>query len=192
MVDLDGTVLDWFSAFLDYMNSSLNLSIKEEDITDYLWFKSVPGLSEEMFWRTFENFGRAGGYRNLKPFDGSVKALWTLAANGYDLWYVTKRPSYTKEDTKFALENLNLPFHKQLRVVEDSKSPIVNELSCDAIIDDSPSVLTDLAINTRATIYCMDSKVNRFLDDTWLIRVKSWAEFLDKEAQLIGRPLCHL
>lgn len=176
--DLDGTVFCWGSAFLDWLNKELSLNIQESQITDYLWFKSVPGLSEEIFWHEFERFGRCGGYRHLKPLPGAIDGLHKLAAAGYDIWYITKRPLYTEQDTKDSLEEHNLPFHKQLYVIEGLKSPLVRALNCDIFIDDSPSILTDVMLNTAAKVYCMDSRCNRHMDNTWMTRVHSWDEFV--------------
>lgn len=181
-VDLDGISFDFINAFRLWLNDHLDLHIKEEEITSYYWHENRDDINEADFWREFDAFGLAGGYRNLKLLPGTLEALSAIADAGHEIYYVTNRPEYALEDTIAALKEHNFPFRENLIFAKGSKSPIIKEKNIDVFIDDSPRTIEEITVNTRASVYCRNYKFNEHLDDTFFTRVNSWEEFLEYES----------
>jgi uncharacterized HAD superfamily protein len=179
-IDLDGVCFDFVNPFRLWLNDHLHCHLEEEEITSYYWYEDTD-ISKEEFFREFDSFGHAGGYRNLPLLSGTKEALNAIVANGHEIMYVTNRPEYALRDTIAALKEHNFPFRKQLIFAKGKKSPIIKEKNIDVFIDDSPRTITEITALTRATIYCRSYPFNEYLDDTFFTRVNSWDEFLEHE-----------
>ena len=180
-IDLDGVCFDFMGAFIEWLNGTLPVNLDKKEITSYYWHETTD-VSKEDFDREFDNFGIEGhGYRNLELLDGALEGLKRIHEAGHKIVYITSRPTYTEQDTIDCLGEHEFPQRENLYFSQGSKAPLVKELNVDVFIDDSPSTVTDLSVNTRATIYCRSYKFNEHLDDTFFTRVDSWTEFMDAE-----------
>jgi len=179
-IDLDGVSFKFCQAFCKWLYHRTGVYCNANNLTDYYWYKCVPGLTEEVFWKEFHEFGRAAGYRNLDLIPETISSLRSLEAAGHKLVYITHRPIYSFFDTIEALKEHDFPQRESLVYVKDSKVEWVNELGVDVYIDDSPNVLPELCGKTKTKVYCRDYAYNRHLDLDFT-RVSSWSEFLELE-----------
>ena len=178
-IDLDGVSFDFVQGFLDHLNMVLGMNLTKEDVKSYYWYETADDISKERFFEEFHRFGRAKGYRNLAVIPGTLEALRAIVADGHNVYFITNRPAYALQDTIEALEEHNFPCRENLIFAKGDKSPVIKEKGVDVFIDDSPKTLSQITANTRATIYCRSYEYNNHLDETFLTRVNSWAEFLE-------------
>ncbi len=182
-IDLDGVCFDFLGPCLEFMSSELHRHFDRNEVTSYYWFENEDvDLTEKEFWNEFHKFGKENhGYRRLPLLPGTIEALRAIVAAGHEICYITSRPEYALQDTIDALEEHDFPFRENLRFAKGKKTPIINELSVDVFIDDSPTTIPEITANTRATIYCRSYKCNEHLDETFFTRVYNWEEFLQYE-----------
>jgi uncharacterized HAD superfamily protein len=182
-IDLDGICFDFLHAFCDFLHENAGVTIPaDEEITSYYWYETVDGLDKDTFWREFDNFTKADGYRNLKILEGTKEALQAIVDAGHEIMYITNRPPEALEATKAALEEHGLPFRDRLVFAKGAKAPVIREYGVSVFIDDSPRTIAEICANTDATIYCRDYPCNRGIHDIHnYTRVHSWDEFLEAE-----------
>ena len=181
--DIDGCLTDFLNAFRMWLNDALPVFLDEHEITSYYWYETTD-ISKEDFFTEFDKFGIEGhGYRHLKLLDGAKECLQRIHDAGHEIHYITNRPQYALQDTIDYFKEHEFPQSENLHFACGSKSPLIRELNIDVFIEDSPSTLEDITINTRATIYCRDYQYNRHLDDSlnWWVRVGSLNEFMEIE-----------
>jgi len=181
-VDLDGVCFDFLDVFINRLNDVFNLSLTKEDITDYYWYKITEGLSKEQFFDEFHKFGYSGGYRTLPVLAGTIDALERIESGGHEIFYITNRPEYARQDTIAALRENGFPSSKNLFFTDGSKSPLINKLNIGVFIEDSDANIMDIADHTEAYIYCVDYPYNRKIEHHNVERIKDWDDFLLAEA----------
>lgn len=184
-IDLDGVCYDFIPRFSQYLKNYTGVQYDNSEITDYYWYKCIPGLKEDDFWEAFDAFGvTCQGYRNLPVIDGAKEGIRFLMENANDVWFITGRPHYAFEQTADALERdfgVNSD-HIIFSSGKDYKSNVVNRLEIDVFIDDGPHYVRSLSKNTSAKVYLMRSAPYGFLvDDPDIIAVDTWKEFIDRE-----------
>jgi uncharacterized HAD superfamily protein len=177
--DIDGCVQDFVGGFLSYLNKKYNKLLTTDDVLDYYWYECVDWLTEEMFWESFHEFGKDGGYFGLKLYHGFKETL-DFVKDNHNYYFITHRPDYAYEDTvRFLGNNFYIPEDKII-FAPGNKSVTVNRLGVDVFIDDSPKTLMDLRCNTDAYVFCMDHLYNRHLTNEEVHRVHNWSEFLEE------------
>lgn len=97
--DIDGTLGDWRSSFIDWFKQSpegkewieLNGDLSK-DTYSTLSLETDIGLPYSVYQRAKERFEDSGGYMTLKSFLSSLFTLQTLAGNGAVIYVYTARP----------------------------------------------------------------------------------------------------
>lgn len=190
-IDLDGVCFDFAGAFLSWLNGALDMSMEREEITSYYWYESSDDISKEDFFREFDKFGDEGhGYRHLELLPGAAEGLKKIHEAGHNIYYITNRPEYARNDTILALEEHGFPQRENLYFAKGAKAPLIREFNVDIFIDDSPRTIGELTANTDAKIYCRNYKFNEHLDEhldtNSFTRVNNWEEFLEYEGFCVG------
>jgi len=181
-IDLDGVCFDFTNSFRQWLNDKLSIDIGQEEVTSYYWYEGRDDLSKKEFFEEFDKFGIEGhGYRHLDVLPGTKDALQKIVDAGHDIYYITNRPLYARQDTIDCLEEHEFPFRENLHFAKGAKGPLIKKFAVDVFIDDSPRTLVEVTVDTRATIYCRNYPFNSHIDDTWLTRVDSWDEFIKAE-----------
>ncbi|TFH25860.1 hypothetical protein E4G67_00320 [Candidatus Bathyarchaeota archaeon] len=181
-IDLDGVCFDFLHAFSKWLEDKTGIEMpQDEEITSYYWHETVEGLEEDTFWREFHKFGQAGGYKYLELLPDAKEGLEAIKRAGHRIIYITNRPDYALCDTQLALQYHLFPFSDNLIFANGSKSPIIKMHRVDVFIDDSPSTIEEISMQTSARIYCKDYPFNRKLKPGRFTRVHSWEEFLAHE-----------
>jgi uncharacterized HAD superfamily protein len=181
-IDLDGVCFDFVGAFSSWLKAKLNLSYEDNQITEYHWYRCIPGMSETDFFREFHNFGHAGMYESLGLIHGCVAGVHRMLANG-QLWFITARPDYVKAQTieavkrAFGLDERQIVFSHG----KDYKANAVNSLQIDTFVEDGPQYAESIAANTGAKVYLIDKPYNQKVNHPKIHRVISWDEILVRE-----------
>ncbi len=181
-IDLDGVCFDFLNPFRIHLNEKFGSDLEEEDITEYNWYKNTDKFDKDDFFREFHKFGKAGAYRNFEIIPGAIDALEKIVNAGHEIFYITNRPAYTKQDTVDIMEEHKLPHRENLFYANGDKAPIVNDLNIDVFVDDSSRILGNLVENTGVKIYCMHFTHNRDVEHERITRIKDWDDFLLAEA----------
>lgn len=180
-IDLDGVCFDFLNAFRTRINSAFNTNIQEEEITSYFWFDGND-VTEDQFWSEFHKFGQEGGYRHLDVLPGTLDALQRIVSEGHQIYYITNRPEYARQDTIDALEEHDFPFRKNLFFALGDKPPLINKLKIDVFVEDSGRTIEKVAKQTDAAIYCVDYPHNKGIVGRKIFRIRDWDDFLLAEA----------
>lgn len=176
--DIDGCLACFSEPFTHYLSNAYNQKISSKDIYDYSWWKCFAGMTEDVFWRHFHEFGKAGHYRNFPLFKDAAAHV-TKLLEMYDYHFVTSRPDYTHKDTLVWLEN-NFGIDDPDKITfcrNGLKSDAINELDIDIFIEDAPHHAQDIVNNTPAYLYLMDAPYNKdvIISDN-MTRVYNWEQ----------------
>lgn len=182
-IDLDGVCFDFTTAFSGWLKEKLCVDYKEEDIVEYHWYKCIPSISEENFFKEFHRFGHAGMYANLSLLPGATVAVDRIRSRGHKLWFVTARPKYARNDTIDAVQKAFGVSEKQIVFSggKDYKAEAVNLLGVNVFVEDGPHYAESVANGTRSLVYLMDKPYNRKVTNPKIIRVNSWADVMQEE-----------
>jgi uncharacterized HAD superfamily protein len=181
-IDLDGVCFDFLNPFRTRINNAFDWNIQQEEITSYYWYEGTD-VTKEQFFSEFHKFGEEGGYRNLPLLPGTMDTLERIVNDGNEIFYITNRPEYARQDTIDALEEHGFPFRKNLFFAHGDKSSLINKLNIGVFVEDSGRTIRDIVKNTSAYTYCVDYAHNRDLEDHHNIeRIKDWDDFLLAEA----------
>lgn len=181
-IDLDGVCFDFLNVFRKHLNKVFNIDLKEEEITSYYWYENTDEISKEDFFTEFHRFGRAAAYRTLPVLAGTLDSLERIQNAGHEIFYITNRPEYSRQDTIDALKKHGFPSRKNLFYTKGSKSSLIEKLNINVFIEDAPHNIIDIAHNTKAYVYCVDYPYNRKVEHHNIERIKDWDDFLLAEA----------
>lgn len=181
--DLDNVVYSFVRAFNNHLSKTVGSNIAYEDIKDYYWHNAIDGLSENQFFTELDRFGCSGGYLNLKLIKNAVSVITILDEIADDIYFVTGRPAYAKEDTEKALKRDFQLKHSGLHFShgDDHKADAINSLGIDVFVEDAPHYAMSIAENTGAIVYLMDAPYNQQVSHPKITRVNSWFELLIEE-----------
>ncbi len=182
-VDLDGVCYNFVGPFSSWLKENLRISYSDNEIVDYHWYNCIPGLSEQDFWNEFHRWGKAGSYRDLDLLPGARDGVLWLMDNGVDVYFITARPEYAKEQTIESLEK-HFPLNRDKLIFADgSKGKVkeVNELGIDVIIEDAPHNANLIVEKTPAGVYLVDTSYNQDIRHPRIKRVSHWDEIVSME-----------
>lgn len=176
-LDIDGVLVDFARPFNSWLEKSLGVKCPAH-ITDYSWYKCVPGLTFEGFWTEFDRFGQSGAYRDMPLIDGAKSAVRKIAEH-YDVWFITSRPDYATQDTYDAIHrDFGFEPSKVIMARSGKKSNEINKLGIKFFVEDAPHHAEDIAENTNCKLYLMDTHYNREVKHPRATRVSDWDEIL--------------
>ena len=171
LVDLDDTITDLLTPWLDELNSRHRLSVTREDVKEWDMKKAFPSLTYE---EIYEPLRDKELWKRVRPLPGAREYLEKLILRGHKLYIVTTT-HYTT--LKMKLEECffrYFPFIGYDRVVITSDKSIIRG---NILIDDNPENLTS---GVHWGIL-MDAPYNRSFDEKkyGVLRVRSWKEIYD-------------
>lgn len=159
-VDIDNTIWDLVTPWLNYYNRRHNDDVKYEDVTEYSFFDIIKNITrEEMLGLLNEN----EFWSEVKPYPGSYKYLKKLN-DEFEL-YIATSTSYRTPREKFDKLFTFFDFLTEDQLITISKKQLLN---VDIMIDDCVDCLT----SGNYTKLLIDTPYNRDVADDTLIRVK--------------------
>jgi 5'(3')-deoxyribonucleotidase len=163
-VDIDNTLWDLITPWLDYYNRRYNDNIRYEEIVDYNFFNIIKTitreemlhlLSEKEFWD------------NVYPYPTSIPFLKKLN-DEFEL-YIATSTSYKTPREKFDKLFTFFDFLDEDQLIVTSKKQLLN---VDIMIDDC----ADCLIGGDYTKLLIDAPYNRNVKDNKIIRVYNLAD----------------
>lgn len=148
VVDLDGTVVNTYGQkFCNIASEVVGQRIKPSDLTDYNFTKVTPLKVENLV----DIFAREGFYKHLRPLPGAVEALRQLHSNGYELHFMTVRPSNdaVRSETLQWFVRHGVPFNS-IHILTHAeggpgKARVAKQLGFSYFVEDNPSYTEALA-----------------------------------------------
>ena len=148
VVDLDGTVVDTYgSKFRTRAKRLCGKTFNLSDLTDYNFTKVTKLTQDDIA----EIFASAKFYNTLQPLPKAVEALQRLYDAGFELHFMTVRPSnvHVRAETLQWLAKYSVPFNSihLLTHAEGGlgKARIAKALRLDYFFEDNPSYAAELS-----------------------------------------------
>ena len=145
---------NFIELFLRYYNERFKANHKKEDILDYDLSK-VFGISRKEVTAIFHGFYSSSLFKEIMPAKGSIELIQKLNGEGHELYVVTGRQIFIKEDTIRFLEHYNecfksIEFTKNDALVDDEKRKlrkvdVCKKLSLSLLVDDQQEHAKDCA-----------------------------------------------
>lgn len=130
LVDMDDTIENLTSAWVDYLNARHGAVVNVSDISDWDFTKAFPSLrKEEVYAPLFED----SFWDWVKPIDGAVEALQRLIADGHKVFIVTTSNYHTLAAKMEKVLFQYFPFLNWNDVIITSNKQLING---DVLVDD--------------------------------------------------------
>lgn len=163
-VDIDNTIWDLITPWLNYYNKRHNDDVKYEDVTEYSFFNIIKNITrEEMLGLLTEN----EFWSEVIPYPDSYKYLKKLN-DEFEL-YIATSTSYKTPREKFDKLFTFFDFLEEDQLIVTSKKQLLN---VDIMIDDC----VDCLIGGHYIKLLIDTPYNKNIVDSSLIRVKDLKE----------------
>lgn len=170
-VDFDETLFPTLSKVIEIYNKRYDDTLSLDAITTYNLYESLPSQVAD---KLLELFTDKEVYDNLQPYKGSVKALQTLANNGYEIYIATATSSKNLE-WKEQLLRRYFPFIQKENLIRIHNKKLLN---VDVFIEDNLDTLTQ----TFADRICFDQPWNRSDSKDFaynISRAYCWGDIVD-------------
>ena len=170
-VDFDETLFSTLGKVIDIYNQRYSDTLSLDQITTYNLYECLPAHTAD---KLLELFVDKEVYDNLQPYKGSVKALQTLANNGYEIYIATATSSKNLE-WKEQLLRRYFPFIPKENLIRIHNKKLLN---VDVLIEDNLDTLTQ----TFADRICFDQPWNRSDSKDFaynISRAYCWGDIVD-------------
>lgn len=187
-IDIDDTISETFETLLPYAQKYTIEDLKKEskvridsNCANHFYIVYMNDWNEKeaiVFWEKY--YAEILRELNIKKFAAEV--INNLRNKGHKIYLITARWDM-KEDsvekiTKKWLKDNNVQYDGLFLNASD-KLCLAKENNIDIFIDDSFKNCKNIADNTEAKVYMMNSRVNGSLNDEKIKRVFSWPEVYD-------------
>ena len=183
-VDIDDTIADTTSTFIDFMIHKYKFKINKEELNDHAYNKIICSLmkKDKDFFREFE---KSNFFNKIKPVKNSQKIISNLAKNN-ELILISGRPLNLLEGTKKWIEKyfpncfLEIYLINQYPRAGEEKGPrkfeLCKKLNCSfSIEDDAISALSLAEIGVNVLLFNQPWNKNANLNRN-ITRVSTWHE----------------
>lgn len=138
-IDCDGVILDWFSAFKEFMDRKG--IIAKLPFEDYAMSTSYPGL-DIMYY--IEEFNQSPEFGNLSYLPNALESVRAIKNLGHSIVAITA-PGNSITTKNLRLKNIaEFNFdHVEVLPLITKKIDVMNKLKVDLIIDDSVKVIKE-------------------------------------------------
>ncbi len=167
-IDIDDTIADTTSTFLQYMEHKYKFKVNKEKLNEHAYNKIICELmkKEKDYFREFE---KSNFHSKILPIKNSQKVIANLAKKN-ELILISGRDFTRLEGTKKWINeffpNCFLEIHlvnqypRQGEEKGPSKIELSRKLNCSSVIDDDPSTATSLA-ETGVKVLLFDQPWNK-------------------------------
>ena len=171
LVDLDDTITDLLTPWIEALNAKYRFSVRREDVKEWDMQKAFPLLTRD---EISEPLRDRQLWRNVRPLPGARECLEKLMLRGHEIYIVTTS-HYTTIEAK--LEEClfrYFPFIGYDRVIIANNKSIIRG---DILIDDNPANLTS-GVHWGILI---DAPYNKEFEENkyGVLRVSGWKEIYD-------------
>ena len=134
LIDVDDTIEDLIPAWVEWLNSKHNLSVKYEEIDCWEIYRKFPMLNKE---EVFEPLFVDDFWKTVKPKKDAVLYVHKLFEDGYDLYLCTNSNIETIKNKREYIIDTYFPYLKDKMIIISNKQM----LRADFLIDDNPNNL---------------------------------------------------
>ena len=178
LVDMDGTIEDLLTVWLDRVNKRYGYDVKPCDLTSWDIDEAYPGLSMDQI-KDILNDGSVWG--EVKPIPYAAEVLQEFIADGHEVYIVSASNHETLHEKMHDLLFRYFPFLSWDNVIITTHKQLIK---ADVLIDDG---IHNLIGGSYAKVL-YDTTYNRNVDDEahGFIRVHNWhevKEVIDKMAE---------
>ena len=178
LIDMDDTMVDLMSAWIQRLNKQYGLSIKNSDICVWDLMQIFTTLTKEQIYAPLHD---ASLWDELKPIEGSGKYIKKLMDDGHDVYVVTSahyktfQPKIEKVILKY------FPYISWRNVIVTSKKQMIKG---DILIDDAVHNL----VGGDYRKFLVNAPHNQSYDaeGSGMIRVSSWKEIYELIVNICG------
>lgn len=181
-IDIDDTISETYATLLEYAQKYTIEELKRSPIIksfnteDHLYIENMHNWNENetaRFWK--EYYEEIIKKVNIKTFAANI--IKELKESGDKIFLITARwnlkDNNIEQITKDWLKENNVEYDK-LIINAKEKLKFVKENNIEIFIDDSCRNCKDIAYNSNAKVFIMDTRVNQNLEDEKITRVYSW------------------
>lgn len=167
-VDMDDTIEDLCTAWVNYLNNKYGTSVKPSEITDWDITKFFPTLTESNIYDALRD---PEMWATVKPKSRAQECLYKLKEEGHQVLIVTAAPTDTIVPKLEKVLYSYFPFFTYKDVIITSRKQLLHG---DVMIDDCPQNL----IGGHYTKLLMDAPHNQSFDTFFdrMIRVYNWKD----------------
>lgn len=166
LVDIDGTIEDLLSPWLDELNKLYNKSISFSEVSEWN-FEALYNISKTDLTKVLNN---NKVWKKVKPIPGAIEYLKKLQQDGHSVYLVTSA-DYRTVYNKFVYV-----IHKWFSFIPDDDIIICHKkqlIKGDILIDDNPD---NLIGGDYIKILFTSPHNKNYTNDNLLYRVNSWEE----------------
>lgn len=182
-VDIDDTLLDFVGTYILYHNQFYIPPLKKEDFKSYAFNQSIGETMEDTIGR-INKFYEAPLFNEVLPLPNSVEIINLLKQKGYELFVITSRPDFIKNETeewinkyfpeKFSNIFFSYNYYTQRKNGGKSKAEICFDLGNSLLIDDSLEYINQCVEKGVASLLFGNFPWNQNGQHEKIIRVKDW------------------
>lgn len=185
-IDLDNTVLDATSAYLDCFNRVSGLSLSHKDVDDFYLYR-LYGWDTEQYQNVYHQFGHEIHW-NSKPYPMSVEIIQELF-NEHQLSVITARPAFFQDVTREWLKHYDIPYHNI--IFTENKLLECENSGVDLLIDDGPHYAMEFALEHKPVILFHQPYNINIHSNLMVHRVSHWSQVKECMNQIHLSPTKH-
>lgn len=182
-IDIDDTLADFITSFIDFHNHTYGTSLTKDDIFTYDFWEVWGGTREETI-KKIDDYSKTNYFKNVKPMDNAVKCVNELRQR-HNLIVITSRPNSVVKETEEWINRYfpdafsNIFYTANLirndKIHKTKEEVCINE-NVDVIIEDNLNHSMDCA-NKGIKVLLLDAPWNQSESlPKNITRVKSWDE----------------
>jgi len=175
LIDLDSTVADMLTAFLERYNLAYSDSLDVAQLTSYDLGTHVRPEAAHHYHKLFQT---DGFFRDLQPYPGAVEVINAWKTTGDDIHFVTATPAFAANcvNDKFAWVQKHFPWATESDVSVVSGSARAT-MRADVLIDDRPSTLLAFKqASPESRAWCIAFPYNAAAEGVADIRAQGFAD----------------
>ncbi|MDO8460727.1 MAG: hypothetical protein Q7S74_06470 [Nanoarchaeota archaeon] len=182
-IDIDDSVLEFNDSFREFIRLETGMKIPRKAFTSYDFWKTLEcGPSDE--FELVKRFYRSTLFDNLKPREGAVDTIHSLASSGYGLLFISSRFAEGRDKTKSWLERYFrcIRYHSLFSGEIDGdgmrKADICLQYGARVMIEDSGSVALDCSQrNPPIRTFLFNQPWNSGVEHDYIVPVEDWRSF---------------
>ncbi|SEC04117.1 hypothetical protein [Paenibacillus sp. GP183] len=184
-IDLDNTVLDATTAFLDCFNKVTGLSVRADDVNDFYLYR-LYGWDKEQYENVYYLYGHEIHW-NSNPYPMAIEIIQNLFIEN-QISVITARPSIFRDITIEWLKHNDIPYHNI--IFTENKIHECEKSSVNVLIDDGPHYAMEFALKQKPVIL-FQQPYNMNIHNKMVYRISHWSEvkkYIDLLSTLKNHP----
>lgn len=161
-LDMDGVCFDFHQGFLPFFNERNKTSFRHEEVTEFDWFKCLPGINKKVFYDTLNEFDKVDLWGRIPLYEGVAEALREAIAAGIGFVGITVRRNRGPITALEQLEAAGVELAAMVSVDTQRSSKAQEALRHKIIVhfEDHPKYCEQVAA-AGIPVFCIDQRYNQ-------------------------------